>query len=80
MLNVDKSIVNAIDCAIADYLKANNVTREAMSQEMGMSSNSLRWKREGKYDWTWAEVLKLSEILGLTVDELTAYESVGEAV
>ena len=78
MVKVDKKIVMSIDCAISDYLKTEGITREAMAERMHMSSNSLRWKREGKYDWSWSEILKLSELMGCSIDDLTNYEAVSE--
>ena len=73
-MKVDEKIVASIDCAIADYLKSEGITREAMAQKLNMSSNSLRWKREGKYDWSWSEIIELSKLIGCTIDELTEYE------
>ena len=74
-MKVDKRIVASIDCAIADYINAKGITRETMAQMMNMSSNSLRWKREGKYDWSWSEIIKLSKLIGCTIDELTKYKA-----
>ena len=72
-MKVDEKIAASIDCAIADYIKREGITREAMAQMMNMSSNSLRWKREGKYDWSWSEIVKLSELMNCTVDDLANY-------
>lgn len=73
-MKADEKIVKSIDLAIADYIQKNSMTREAMATEMNMSTNTLRWKREGKYDWTWSEILKLSEIIGCTVEGLASYK------
>ena len=61
----------SIDRAIGYYMADNKLTREQMSELIGMSTNTLRWKREGKSEWTLSEILKLSEIIGKTPDELT---------
>ena len=57
----------------------NKLTREQMSELMGMSTNTLRWKREGKNEWTLSEILKLSEIVGKSPDELTGFRELAIA-
>ena len=41
--------------------------------------NHVRWKREGKSEWTLSEILKLSKIIGKTPDELTDFKSLTKA-
>ena len=62
--------LESIDLAIGYYMLEQKINREQMASILGMSSNSLRWKREGKTPWTWNEILNISEILGKTPDEL----------
>lgn len=69
-----EQVASAIDRAIGYYMADNKLTREQMSELMGMSTNTLRWKREGKNEWTLSEILKLSEIVGKTPDELTGFK------
>ncbi len=74
---LELKVLNAVDLAIRYYMAEKEITREQMAKEMGMSANTLRWKREGKTDWTLSEILRLSCLTGKTVDELagTAIES-----
>lgn len=60
----------AIDKAIGYFIVEQHINREKMANLMGMSRNTLRWKREGKYDWSWSEILRLSELTGKTPNEL----------
>ena len=63
--------VKAIDLAIGHFMVDQKINREQMANLMDMSSNTLRWKREGKYDWSWSEILHLCDLLGTTPNELT---------
>lgn len=67
---LEQQVLNAIDLAISYYMAEQKITREQMAQLMGMSANTLRWKREGKTDWTLSEVLRISDLTGKTIDEL----------
>lgn len=70
-----QQVAAAIDKAISYYMVDNNLTREQMANKLGMSPNTLRWKREGKNEWLLSEVLKLSDITGKSPDELTDFHS-----
>lgn len=67
---LNESARKAIDMAIGYFMVERGITRGRMAELMGMSRNTLRWKREGKYDWTWSEILRLSELTGKTPNEL----------
>lgn len=70
-----EQVVEAIDRAIGFYMVEQHINRGQMAERMGMTTNTLRWKREGKSKWTWDEILKLSEITGKTPDELAGIRS-----
>lgn len=74
-----EQVTISIDRAIGYYMTDNKLTREQMSDLMGMSTNTLRWKREGKNEWTLSEILKLSEIIGKSPDELTSFNELAAA-
>lgn len=74
-----EQVTISIDRAIGYYMTDNKLTREQMSDLMGMSTNTLRWKREGKNEWTLSEILKLSEIIGKSPDELTSFHELAVA-
>lgn len=74
-----EQVTISIDRAISYYMADNKLTREQMSELMGMSTNTLRWKREGKNEWTLSEILKLSEIVGKSPDELTGFRELAIA-
>lgn len=69
-----EQITVSISVAIADYMNEHGITREQMAEKLGMSANSLRWKREGSKDWTWSEILALSRLVGKSPDELAGIE------
>lgn len=68
--------IKSIDLAIGYFMVEQKITREQMAKLLGMSANSLRWKREGKKDWTWSEILRLSDITGKSPNELAGYSAV----
>lgn len=61
-----KTIADNID----RYRKPRKVTQKALASELGMTANSLRSKMRGESEWKWSEILKLSEITGMTPTEL----------
>ena len=70
-----EQVAAAINRAIGYYMADNNLTREQMADKLGMSTNTLRWKREGKNEWLLSEVILLSDITGKSPDELTDYDA-----
>ncbi len=70
-----KQAATSIDKTISYYMVDNKLTREQMAAKMGMSVNTLRWKREGKNEWLLSEVILLSEITGKSPDELTDFDA-----
>lgn len=59
-----------INQAIAKYLADSGDTRQHIADELGITTNSLRFKMAGKYDWKFSEVIKLSALLGVDPDGL----------
>lgn len=68
-----EQVTATIDRAIGHYMADNKLTREQMAERMSMSTNTLRWKREGKNEWYLSEVIELSELLEKSIDELTGF-------
>ena len=68
--------LKAIDKSIAYYMADTGLTREQVAKQLGMSANTLRWKRAGESDWSWSEILTLSELTGKTPDELADIQTV----
>ena len=68
--------LKAIDKSIAHYMADTGLTREQVARQLGMSANTLRWKRSGETDWAWSEILTLSELTGKTPDELAGIQAV----
>ena len=65
--------LNSIDCQIGYFMVEQKITKEQMAALMDMSTNTLRWKREGKSKWTWDEILRLAELTGKSPDELAGF-------
>lgn len=74
------SITQSIDRSISYYMVDEGIGVGEMAERMGMSTNSLRWKRQGKQDWKWSEVLHLSELTGKSIDALCGKEESHGAV
>lgn len=68
--------IEAIDRNIGYFMVEQKITREQMAALLDMSANTLRWKREGKSEWAWSEVLMLSDITGKSPDELAGLQQV----
>lgn len=67
------SETQSIDRAIGHYMVDEGIGVGEMAARLGMTANSLRWKRSGKHDWKWSEVLKLSELTGRSIDDLISF-------
>ena len=68
--SLEQQVTSSIDRNIGYFMVEQKLNREQMAALMSMSANTLRWKREGKTDWAWSEILRLSEITGKSPDEL----------
>lgn len=65
-----------IDEAIAAYLHRSGKTQAELAEELGMSENTLSWKRRGVREFKVSEVVKISEITGFSLDEMLPKEAV----
>ena len=67
----NEQAAKSIDLSIGYFMVEKKINNGQMANLLGMSANTLRWKREGKTDWSWSEILLLSEILGKSPDVLS---------
>lgn len=65
-----------IDEAIAAYLRRSGKTQAELAKELGMSENTLSWKRRGIREFKFSEVVKVTEITGFSIDEMSPREAV----
>ena len=65
---------NGIDEAIAVYLRRTGKTQAELADDLGMSENTLSWKRRGKREFKLSEVMKIAEITGYSLDEMACRE------
>lgn len=65
-----ESTTRAIGREIAAFMFEQKLTLEKMAALMSMTTNTLRYKRDGRFDWKWSEILRLSELTGKSPDEL----------
>ena len=71
----------ALDDAVTLYIKKNGMTKEDLAREMGMAPNTLMWKLRGERDFSFPEMQRLSEIVGITsLDEMVGREYQPKAV
>ena len=72
-MSLNEQVTLAIDSAIGDYMKEQKLSQTQLAAKLDMSANSLRNKRTGQTDWSWSEILTLSNIMGKTPDELSGF-------
>lgn len=65
-----------IDEAIAAYLRRSGKAQAELAKELGMSENTLSWKRRGIREFKFSEVVKVTEITGFSIDEMSPREAV----
>lgn len=73
--SMNEAATIAVDSAISQFISEQKITREKMAKLLGISANTLRWKREGRYDWSWSEILRLCDLLGKSPNELAGIKS-----
>ena len=58
---------------VADYVKANGMTFDAIAKKLGITRVSLWQKLNGKREFKLSEAYALADILGVSVDEFRKY-------
>lgn len=66
----------SIDRAISYYITDKKINYDQLAEYLGISSQALYNKRNGKNEWLLSELVKLSELMGKTIDELTGFEAI----
>lgn len=66
-----ESYIDSIDNAITLFLRRSGKTQDQLADEMGVSTVTLMNKRKGLTDFKLSELVMLSKIVGLSLDELT---------
>lgn len=61
-----------MDAAIAAYMRENNMTQAQFASMLGMTENTLSWKRRGykNREFSLGEAAKVACILGTSLDHL----------
>ena len=68
-----EQVRKSINSAIYEFLSEQQMTKSQLAALIGFTTASLRNKMNGTRDWTWTEILKLSEITGKTLDALAGF-------
>lgn len=68
-----EQVRKSINKAIYEFLSEQQMTKSQLAELIGFTTASLRNKMNGTRDWTWTEILKLSEITGKTLDALAGF-------
>ena len=55
---------------IGAWLLDKNHTTQDLASQLDMSPQTLGNRLDGTFDWSWAEIVKLSKVLGCTPNEL----------
>lgn len=61
-----------LDAAIAAHQRANGLTQADMAARVGMAENTFSWKRRGVKEFSLSEATRLCDLLGASLDEVTA--------
>lgn len=70
---MQEQVRKSINVAILEFLNEQHMTKGQFCQIIGFTTTSLRNKMNGTRDWTWTEILKLSEITGKSIDALAGF-------
>lgn len=62
--------MEAINANVNRYVKENDTTKDAVAKGIGISRSSFYDKLAGKSPWMLEEAIKLSDVMGCTVQEL----------
>lgn len=65
----EKVFFPVIDASIAAYLRRNSMTQAELAAELGMVEQTLASKRKGNSEFSYTEMVKLCDLLGLSLDE-----------
>ena len=65
-----KELAIRIDKAIKHYKVDTGKTFAEIARDLDMSANTLLFKREGQTEWTWTEVVTLSDLIGVPIESL----------
>ena len=71
-MNTTETYCKAIDRNITLYLREQGITQGELARRLGMSENTLRWKRNGSHDWKLSEIVMLAKVCGFSMDEVLA--------
>lgn len=55
---------------VGNYVKAEGITKSELAERLGIGRSALYEKLSGRNPWFLDEAVKLSGLLGITVDEL----------
>ena len=60
---------------VAEYVKAEGITKDDLADQLGIGRNAFYKRLGGHVSWHLDEAVKLSGLLGITVDELAELTS-----
>ena len=70
-MGVEVTRLNAsIAKKVGTWLLENNHTKRWLASSLGICVSTLNNKLRGKNTWSWDEVVRLSEILGCSLEDL----------
>jgi DNA-binding XRE family transcriptional regulator len=55
------------------WLLEQGHTRETLAEKIGITRPTLNSRLDGRTKWNWEEVVRLSKLLGCTLDELAGF-------
>lgn len=61
---------DALENEVSFFLFATHTTHGELAKRLGVDANTLRMKRRGQTEYKTSELMKISEIIGKTPDQL----------
>jgi plasmid maintenance system antidote protein VapI len=67
--------MDGLKVLVGNYAKSEGITKDELAERIGIGRSSLYAKLSGQTPWFLDEAVKLSGLLGITVDELAELAS-----
>lgn len=67
--------VESIDNAITVFLRRTNSTQKQLAKDLDIRDETLSAKRKGVRDFKVSELVRLSQIMGMSLDEMTGLQA-----
>lgn len=63
-------MLQRINEKLGGWLLGNNESRASLAEKIGISTQTLNKRISGESEWKWNEVVAISKLIGVSLDEL----------